>query len=127
MSDKKHPALVTGLAVVAVYATDIKRAAGFYCELLGFEVVGEMPPGLLLSAGNLTMYLEGGRTGRARAGLDAPTMSACFTSGSVKATWERLRAAEVPVVEEYVEPADGFAMFRVEDPDGNVVEIAGKP
>ncbi len=33
----------------------------------------------------------------------------------------------MPVVEEYQEPADGFAMFRVEDPDGNVIEIAGKP
>ncbi len=127
MTKRTDPALVTGLAVVAVYATNVKKAAGFYSELLGFEVVGEMPPGLMLSAGDLTLYVEGGRVGRARAGLDGPTISACFTTGSVKATWERLQAAAVPVVEEYQEPADGFAMFRVEDPDGNVIEIAGKP
>jgi catechol 2,3-dioxygenase-like lactoylglutathione lyase family enzyme len=127
MSAKSDPAAVTGLAVIGIYVTDIKKATGFYVELLGFEVVAEMPPGLMLSAGGLTLYLEGGRKGRATAGLDAPTTSACLTTGSVKATWERMRKASVPVIETYREPADGFAMFRVEDPDGNVVEIAGAP
>jgi catechol 2,3-dioxygenase-like lactoylglutathione lyase family enzyme len=127
VSKKRDPATVTGLAVVAIYAGDIKKAMAFYVDQLGFEVAAEMPPGLLLSAGELTVYLEGGRKGRANAGLDAPTTSACFTSGSVKATWERLRRASVPVIEVYKEPAPGFAMFRVEDPDGNVVEVAGAP
>lgn len=127
MSKKTDPAKVTGLAVVAIYATNIKKATGFYVDLLGFEIAAEMPPGLLLSAGELTLYLEGGRKGRATAGLDEPTTSACLTTGSVKATWERLRAKSVPVIETYREPAEGFAMFRVEDPDGNVVEVAGAP
>ena len=36
-------------------------------------------------------------------------------------------AAGVPVIEKYQQAGETFAMFRVADPDGNVVEFAGTP
>jgi catechol 2,3-dioxygenase-like lactoylglutathione lyase family enzyme len=118
---------VDGLAVVAIYVADLERAASFYVDVLGLVPAGDMPPGRLLKAGDAVVYLEGGRRGRAGAGLQAPTVSACFRAPSVKACWERLCEANAPVVEEYRELGPGFAMLRVEDPDGNVVEVAGEP
>lgn len=119
--------LVTGLQVVAIYVTDLDRARRFYADLLGFEDRGELSPGRLLKSGDLTLYLEGGRKPGSPAGMELPTTSLCFDSASIRRAYETLRAAEVPVVEEYREHSPEFAMFRVADPDGNVVEFAGHP
>ena len=46
---------------------------------------------------------------------------------SVKAAWGRLSELDVTVVEPYQEFAPTFAMFRIADPDGHVLEFAGTP
>jgi catechol 2,3-dioxygenase-like lactoylglutathione lyase family enzyme len=127
MSHDPTAALVNGLNVVAIYVTDLERSRTFYEEQLGMTKSGDMPPGLLLAAGDCTVYLEGGREARESPGLKAAGVSACFSAPSVRACWERLEAAGVPVVEPYQQHGDQFAMFRVADPDGHVVEVAGTP
>lgn len=119
--------LVTGLAVLAVYVTDLERARRFYVDVLGFQQAGGMSPGILLQAGDVTLYLEGGREPSPAPGTTGTTTSACFYTGSVREAWARIQELGLPVVEPYTEHAPTFAMFRIADPDGNVIELVGKP
>ncbi|MDP6354987.1 MAG: VOC family protein [Planctomycetota bacterium] len=52
---------VQGLNVLAVYVTDIEISESFYRDHLGFERTQEMPPGILIKSGELTLYLESNR------------------------------------------------------------------
>ena len=61
-ADQGPTGLVTGLQVIAVYVSDLDRARGFYEGLLGFRETGAMPPGVVVSSGGVSLYLEPGRT-----------------------------------------------------------------
>jgi catechol 2,3-dioxygenase-like lactoylglutathione lyase family enzyme len=119
--------LVTDVAVVAIYVRDLEMALEFYRDRLGLPVLGPMDPGVLLKAGSLTLYLEGGRQVLAPPGLEGCTTSLCLSGPSIRRIWNRLQDLGVPVVEPWLQHGEDFAMFRVEDPDGNVVEFAGTP
>jgi catechol 2,3-dioxygenase-like lactoylglutathione lyase family enzyme len=119
---------VSGLNVLAIYVSDLERAVAFYVDQLGFERKEPMPPGLLLQAGELTVYLEGERQERPGPGIQEVGISACFAiAGGVRAAHDRLQAAGVTIVEPYQEFAPTFGMCRIADPDGNVLELAGTP
>jgi len=119
--------IVTGIQVIGIYSTDLERARKFYVELLGLTVKQEMPPGLLLAAGDTTIYLEGGRRLAVDPGLFGASTSVCFAAASIKKAYARLKASGAHIVEPYTEMAPDFAMFQIADPDGLVVEFAGKP
>ena len=119
--------LATGVNAIAVYVTDLESAKRFYVGMLGLEERGGLPPGVVLSAGSTTVYLEAGRKGKIYPGTGLPTISICFDTPSVCGAYEELKAKGVRVVEELRTVGDDFAMFRIADPDGNVVEFAGKP
>jgi len=120
---------VSGLNAVAVYVADLERAKAFYVGHLGFRPCGEMPPGILLSAGDVTIYIEGGRKPKSAAPLIECEVGFCLetAAGSVKDAHAKLSAAGATIIEDYQEFAPTFAMFRIADPDGNVIEFAGKP
>jgi catechol 2,3-dioxygenase-like lactoylglutathione lyase family enzyme len=126
-ADEAPTGLVTGLQVIAIYVTDLERAREFYEGLLGFTESGAMPPGILLSSGGLTLYVEPGKPegsgDPARTSFVAPV----FGAESVLAVHEKLVAAGVPMHGELQQAGDQFAFFQCKDPDGNVVEFAGKP
>ncbi len=121
----KH--IVNSVQVVAIYVSDLERALAFYRDTLGLQEGGEMAPGRLLQAGETTVYIEGGRVPAEPAGLKHPACSVCFGAESLRAAWEHLQAKQVPVIEAFQQMGQDFAFFRVADPDGNVVEFAGKP
>ncbi len=120
---------VNNLNTLAVYVSDLARAKAFYAEQLGFGPCDEMPPGVLLKAGEVTIYLEGGRKPKSSAPLSECEVSFCLgtAADSVKDACEKLKAAGVNIIEDYQELAPTFAAFRIADPDGNVIEFAGKP
>jgi len=118
---------VTGLNVIAVYVSDLDRAKAFYVDRLGFEVSEDHGPGVLLSAGDVTLYLEGGRAPDVAPPTTQPEVSPCFAVESVRRAYENLKAAGVTVVTDYVKYAPTYALFRVADPDGNLIEFAGTP
>jgi catechol 2,3-dioxygenase-like lactoylglutathione lyase family enzyme len=118
---------VTGFNVAAVYGVDLDRSRDFYVNTLGLTFESANGPGVMLKAGDLTVYLEGERTEGTDVGLHRACTSLCFATDSVKAAHDRLATAGVPVVQPYQEMGPSFAMFRVADPDGNVVEFAGAP
>jgi catechol 2,3-dioxygenase-like lactoylglutathione lyase family enzyme len=129
MLDEKgsSEALVTGVNVLAIYVSDVEGARRFYVDLLGLTEQGPMDPGIMLRAGEVDIYLEGGRGGSVDPGLTLATQSICFATVSVGATFEALKSAGVRIIKDYKQYGDQFAMFRIADPDGNVLEFAGKP
>lgn len=119
--------MVTGLQAISVFVTDLARAREFWEGLLGFEPAGEMPPGMLFKAGEVTIYLEPGRKARADEPGAAAEVAPALATESVKAAHEKLRAAGVRIVRDYQKFGDDFAFFQCADPDGNLVEFAGAP
>ena len=118
---------VNELHVVAMYVTDLARSEAFYHEHLGFEKCEEMPPGVLMKSSEVTIYLEEGRQPRtAQPGTEAE-MGVCFGCASVKAASEAMAAAGISLLTPYQEFAPAYAMFQINDPDGNLIEFAGKP
>ncbi len=88
---------------------------------------GDMPPGVLMASGDVTIYLEPGRGARESVPGTTAEFSPCFATDSVKASWQALRDAGTTIVEEYQEFGPEFALFKVADPDGNLIEFAGRP
>ncbi len=115
------------LQVIALYVTDLDEALSFYVELLGMERQGDMDPGVLLKAGDLTIYLEGGRKLPFEPALERAGCAPCFGTASVRATFAHFVGLGIEVVQPYQEFSEEFSMFRITDPAGNVLEIAGKP
>jgi len=118
---------VRELSVLALYVTDLDKAKAFYVEQLGFREGERTPPGLLLRSGEVTLYLEGGREKRKLGAREFSEFSPCFATDSVKRSYEALRSAGVDVVEDYKEYGPHFALFKIADPDGNLIEFAGEP
>lgn len=119
----------TGLNVIAVFVSDLARAKTFYTDQLGFKHGQDMDPGVLLEAGDLSLYLEGGReprdAGAASAGV--AEVCPCLAVASVQGAHDALAAAGVTIALPLKQFGYQFAMFRFADPDGNVFEIAGTP
>jgi len=118
---------VKEMSVLALYVTDLDRAKAFYVGHLGFQEGERTPPGVLLRSGNVTLYLEGGRAKRKTGAREVSEFSPCFATDSIKQSYEALKSAGVDVVEKYKEYGPQFALFKVADPDGNLVEFAGEP
>jgi len=118
---------VKGLNVLAIYVADLARAEAFYAEHLGFEKSGDVEPGILMQAGDVSLYLEE-TAGKRDREAEAPFgCSPCFETDGVKASFEALSAAGVPIRTPYQEFGETFALFRIADPDGNLIEFAGAP
>jgi catechol 2,3-dioxygenase-like lactoylglutathione lyase family enzyme len=119
---------VSGLCVVTVFATDLERSKAFYMNHLGFKEGDPMPPGIILRAGEITLYLEGGRKKREGAPLKQAELGFTFElREGLKEACAKFRDADVPLVGVYEEFSPSYGFFRIADPDGNVIEIAGKP
>lgn len=118
---------VTGLNVISIYVSDLERAEAFYRDHLGFEKADDMPPGVVMKAGDVILYLEGSRQAQPDRGHTGSEFAICFACDSVRTASEELRKAGVTFVSDYEEHAPTFAFFQIEDADGNVIEFAGAP
>jgi len=118
---------VKGLQVLSAYVSDLDRSVKFYTEILGFRKIGEVPPGLTLRSGDLTLYLEPGRQSKVAEPENYSEFSPCFETESVKATHRILKDLGVSICEDYREYSPELAMFKITDPDGNMIEFAGNP
>ena len=119
---------VKGLQVLAFYVSDLQKSKAFYMNHLGFEEAEfKMDPGIILRVEKLMIYLEEVENRVEVNHLVESEVSPCFEVHSVKESYQSLRDAGVRVITEYVEYAPTFALFRIGDPDGNLIEFAGKP
>ena len=118
---------LTGLNVLSFYVSDLERAKKFYTDTLGFEETGPMGPGFCLKGAGVTIYLESGREECPRPPWKYADISPRFATDGVNDAFEKLSDAGVKIISEYEESSPEFAMFRISDDDGNIIEIAGKP
>ena len=117
-----------GLAIIAIDVTDIDRAERFYTEMLGFERGEQMlSPGVTLSAGDCSIYLRDEQITAGREQVKHPEITLCLVVPGVRNAYERLREAGVKITGELVAPSEYFATMAIADPDGNPIEIWGKP
>jgi len=52
---------VLDLNILAVYVKDLETSVSNYSDQLGFQQTQEMSPGVLIEAGDATLYLEASR------------------------------------------------------------------
>ena len=117
---------VKDMQVLSIYVKSLEISEAFYHEYLGFKRFQDMDPGILMRAGAVTLYMEESRK------PDGPStkpfgFSPCFETESIKASFASLREAGVEIETEYQEFGPQFAFFRILDPDGNLIELAGSP
>ena len=100
------------LAEVVLYVSDMRRAIGFYRDVLGLEPDFESEHWTTFRTGACTLALHAGT------GSPDPT----FAVADVEAERSRLAAAGVDVTE-IREPAPGVRVFDLVDPDGNRLSL----
>lgn len=137
MSDPEAASLrIAGVLETAVYVDDVRRAHGFYGEVLGLERIltadrlwaYAVAPGevLLVCPREAAQEDAPGPGGACVPGhrADGPAHMAFRIDAEAYAGWKaRLSAAGFPVVSEVTWPKGGRS-FYVRDPDGNVIEFA---
>jgi catechol 2,3-dioxygenase-like lactoylglutathione lyase family enzyme len=115
-----------GLQVIAVYVSDLARSVAFYRDHLGFGGEEPLGDGVLLKANSLSIYIEAGRTAPAGDAMTSPTVAMCLGAPSIRTAFDAATRARIThgPLQQF---APDFAMFRVADPDGLLIEFAGKP
>ena len=118
------------IRALAIYVTDMGRAKKFYTEILDFQVSAELGPNLCFlesASGDIHIYLEGGNKPTS---IDKMTSRLSFflqAEKSASETYTLLKDAGIKflqTVPQFV--GDGASCFQFEDPDGNIIDIAGK-
>ena len=113
---------------IILYVSDLKKAQAFYTDQFGFEFCEAMGSGIVMKGGGVLLFIEGGYTKREDVSARVSDVSVCFNvKGGVRGAFERLKQSGVTIAAEYQEVEQGFAYFRMADPDGNVFEISGEP
>lgn len=119
------------IRALAIYVSDMEKAKKFYTEILGFEVSTQLSPNLCFlesKSGQIHIYLEGGNKPTS---IDNRTIRLSFflqAEKSASETYSALKTASVKILQEAPEQVgDDTSCFQFEDPDGNIIEVAGKP
>ncbi|UCG45447.1 MAG: VOC family protein [Candidatus Bathyarchaeota archaeon] len=119
------------IRALAVYVTDLERAKRFYTEVLSFKLSVDLEPNLCFlksKSGDINIYMEGGKS---QTSIDDQTSRLSFflqAERSASETYAVLKAAGVKLLQEAPELVGGeTACFQFEDPDGNIIEVCGKP
>lgn len=127
MTDTPLPKTL-GIRHVALIVSDMRKAEGFYCGVLGYKV--EWRP----DADNLYLCLDGRdnlalHKGAARAGdtrLDHFGI-ALKNAADVDAWHAHLKAHGAKIVKDPKTHRDGARSFYTRDPDGNVLQFIHHP
>ncbi|MDQ3553994.1 MAG: VOC family protein [Chloroflexota bacterium] len=114
-----------------ISTADVPRALRFYRDLLGGTVSYQFPapdgePGYVgIELGS--SHLGIGREPPDAPSPEAPSISLWIYADDCDAAVERLREADVLIVEEPADQPWGERVARVRDPDGNEVIIGARP
>jgi catechol 2,3-dioxygenase-like lactoylglutathione lyase family enzyme len=122
--------MFTNVSCLAVYVTDYERAKRFYAEVLRFDVRVELGPELCFlvsKSGEVNIYLEGGYEPRSANEQTARLSFFLEAEKSIFETYDILKAAGVKLLHDAPEQVgDDRFVFRLADPDGNLIEVSGK-
>ena len=125
---QSRPTHVKEIATIGIYVSNMEEAKDFYITILGLKDKGEMGPGYILELGGMSFYLEPGRKRNlVNQPLENANIIVCFSVESVKEAYEELQKQQIQITMKYTEYSSDYAMFMISDPDGNIIEFAGKP
>lgn len=115
------------LSANIIYVTDLPRAKAWYEKNFGMKTVEYRPPEFLeMTLGDQIFYIETENPKRPEGFQEVSVggaSSAIFAVDDLKKTIEAMRAKEVKIVAEPVEPFWGGLVAKVADPDGNIFTI----
>jgi len=123
--------LFKSITTIAVYVSDMERAKKFYTETLGFRIAADIHPNLCFlksDSGKINIYLEGGMK---QGSGDEETCRLSFfldTERPASEVFEYLKGKAVSVLQDTPQfVGDDTYCFQFKDPDGNILEVAGRP
>jgi predicted enzyme related to lactoylglutathione lyase len=123
--------LFESITTVAVYVSDTERAKKFYTETLGFQMAADIHSNLCFlksESARINIYLEGGKR---RGSVDEEACRLSFflqTEKPASEVFEYLKGRGVKVLQDSPQfVGDDTYCFQFEDPDGNILEVAGRP
>lgn len=108
---------------VTLPARDVKAAARFYREVLGFRILTEGPNCISLAQGDFRLSLIKAEPGLA---TGTPPVQLRFTVSApqyVDEVAERVKQLNIPVLEDVRQQSDGTRAFTCLGPDEHVIEI----
>jgi predicted enzyme related to lactoylglutathione lyase len=117
---------LVGPGFISITVSDVQRSARFYEEHLGARRDPyDFGAGAVAFLGWPAFSVSAPRPGAAGPNPDGTTITLWWRSADAQATYERLRAAGMPIVQE---PFDGpfGRQFTLTDPDGYKVTIYEK-
>ena len=119
---------VRGLAIIALRVCDLERSVRFYKSTLGFVDAEQcLSPGVTLESEGFQIYLSDGAIADNRQPMIHPEVRICLTMPGVIAAAARLKEAGVTIIEEAEAGSEFFASCTIADPDGNLIELWGRP
>ena len=120
---------VRNLGMLTIHVSDLERSIKFYREMFGFEKEQEqmLSPAVAMRVADVQIYLNPGCDNMERREGNCPEISLALVVHGVRATGARLRDAGVKIIGDYYEMSPAFASIQVGDPDGNMIELLGKP
>lgn len=111
----------------ALFTDDIKASADFYREVIGLEVMMDNGSHIAFLTG-LYIWDRGSAEGLIFNGAQdkraGHSMELCFSSENVSADYDRIKASGAKILNPLAEQPWSQLVFRIMDPDGNIVEIA---
>jgi lactoylglutathione lyase len=122
-------------ALVNLYTRDVEAGIRFYRDLLGFVETFRtpregVPEHVELRLGGLTVGLGTVEAAKRVHGVDAepgaPSMVLVIWTDDVDVEFERLVAADAPVLQPPHHTGNGNRNALLRDPDGNLLEIVSK-
>lgn len=121
-------AQVRGLGTIIVRVSDLDQSLRFYREMLGF-VDGEqlLSPGVTLVAGDATIYLVGGHERGSEPGPRGTGVVPMLMINGLRQASEALQGVGVEFIEPFEAHSEHFSSCTVADPDGNPIELVGRP
>ena len=110
----------------ALLVSDMNKSAHFYGELLGLENYMEHDVHIAYTSGLNIWQKEAAQEllqMEIRTDRDAHSMELCFVSEDIESDCKKLKSAGVQFMSEIQAQPWQQIVFRVFDPDGNIVEI----
>ena len=112
----------------ALFVKDILVSRQFYEGVLGFEPVMDNGPHVAYTGFSIwDSAMANGLifNDEKRASVtDSQQFELCFTSGSISEEWEKANSKGCNIVSKLAEQPWSQLVFRLEDPDGHIMEIA---
>jgi lactoylglutathione lyase len=112
-----------------LFALDMEASVAFYTRVLGFELAGHEPGGVVLGIGPVAkLPEEGGYFGREiatlRRGLGVEIV---IEVDDVNGWRDRVAASGHPILEPLRDRPWGLRDFRISDPDGYYLRVTSRP